>query len=50
MEQGFHIVSAEMPADRPAKEWVFVPATVLLLLIMLLQRRRLAPAMATKAA
>ena len=40
MEQGFRIVSAEVPADRPAKEWVFLPAVALLLLIMGLQRAR----------
>ncbi|MDR7148778.1 TRAP transporter 4TM/12TM fusion protein [Hydrogenophaga palleronii] len=40
MEQGFRIVSAEIPADRPAKEWVFIPAVVLLLLVMFLQRLR----------
>ena len=40
MEQGFKIVSAEIPADRPAKEWMFLPATVLLLLVIALQRVR----------
>jgi len=40
MEQGFRIVSAEMPADRPAKEWMFIPALVLLMLVFLLQRAR----------
>jgi len=40
MAQGFKIVSAEIPADRPAKEWMFVPASVLLLLVMALQRVR----------
>jgi len=40
MEQGFRIVSAEMPADRPSKEWMFLPAIVLLLLVAALQRVR----------
>lgn len=40
MEQGFRIVSAETPADRPAKEWMFLPAIVLLLLVVALQRAR----------
>jgi TRAP transporter 4TM/12TM fusion protein len=40
MEQGFKIVSAEMPADRPAKEWMFLPAIALLLLVIALQRAR----------
>jgi TRAP transporter 4TM/12TM fusion protein len=40
MEQGFRIVSAEVPAERPAKEWLFLPAMVLLLLVMGLQRAR----------
>ncbi len=40
LEQGFRIVSAEVVADRPDKEWMFVLATALLALIVLLQRRR----------
>ncbi|NDP39723.1 MAG: TRAP transporter permease [Rhodoferax sp.] len=40
MEQGFRIVSAEIPADRPSKEWLFVPALALLLLVIALQRGR----------
>ena len=40
MEQGFRIVSAEMPADRPAKEWMFLPAVAMLLLVIALQRTR----------
>lgn len=40
MEQGFKIVSAEVPADRPDKEWMFLPAIALLALIILLQRAR----------
>ncbi|MBA4265907.1 MAG: C4-dicarboxylate ABC transporter, partial [Comamonadaceae bacterium] len=40
MEQGFRIVSAEMPADRPHKEWMFLPALLLLVIVMGLQRLR----------
>ena len=40
MEQGFRIVSAEVPSDRPAKEWMFLPAVALLLLVVALQRVR----------
>jgi TRAP transporter 4TM/12TM fusion protein len=40
IEQSFHITSVEVPADRPAKEWLFVPAFALLALIVWLQRRR----------
>jgi TRAP transporter 4TM/12TM fusion protein len=40
IEQSFHITSVEVPAARPAKEWLFVPALALLALIVWLQRRR----------
>ena len=30
----------EMPADRPAKEWAFIPALALLGVVVMLQRRR----------
>jgi TRAP transporter 4TM/12TM fusion protein len=40
LEQGFQVVSIEVPADRPDKEWMFVPALALLGLVVLLQRRR----------
>ncbi|HSQ73771.1 MAG TPA: TRAP transporter fused permease subunit, partial [Rubrivivax sp.] len=40
IEQGFNVVGIELPADRPAKEWMFVPALVLLAVVVLLQRRR----------
>ncbi len=40
IEQSFHITSMEVAADRPAKEWLFVPAFVLLGLVVWLQRRR----------
>ncbi len=37
---GQKILSVELPADRPDKEWVFIPASVLLLLVVALQRAR----------
>jgi len=40
IEQGFRITAVEVPADRPSKEWFFVPALALLGLIVVLQRRR----------
>jgi len=44
IEQSFRITSIEMPSDRPAKEWFFVPALLLLAGIVALQRRRSAKA------
>ncbi len=43
IEQGFMVTGIETEATRPAKEWVFLPAIVLLALIMLAQRRRAGP-------
>jgi TRAP transporter 4TM/12TM fusion protein len=40
VEQGWRITGIEMPADRPVKEWMFVPAFALLALVVWLQRRR----------
>lgn len=40
IEQGFDITQVEVPADRPAKEWAFIPATILLGPIVMLQRGR----------
>jgi hypothetical protein len=40
LEQGFRVTSIEVPADRPAKEWLFIPALALLGVVMVLQRRR----------
>ncbi len=40
IEQSFRITSLEVPADRPAKEWFFLPAFVLLGLVILIQRAR----------
>ena len=41
MEQGYRIVSAEVLADRPDKEWLYIPALGLLALVVLSQRRRI---------
>jgi TRAP transporter 4TM/12TM fusion protein len=41
-EQGFTITGIETPAPRPAKEWLFIPALLVLGGVMLLQRRRAA--------
>ena len=43
IEQGYRIVSAEVVADRPDKEWLFLPALALLLVVLAVQRRRLTP-------
>jgi Domain of unknown function (DUF3394) len=40
IEQGFEITQIEVPADRPVKEWLFVPAMALLGLIVMVQLRR----------
>jgi hypothetical protein len=39
-EQGFSITGIEVPADRPAKQWSYLPALLLFLLVIALQRRR----------
>ncbi|MEO8717604.1 MAG: DUF3394 domain-containing protein, partial [Burkholderiales bacterium] len=41
LEQGFAIKSIEVEAERPDKEWMFIPALLLLGLIIALQRTRL---------
>jgi TRAP transporter 4TM/12TM fusion protein len=41
LEQGLRIDYVEMPADRPAKEWFYLPALALLALVVVSQRRRL---------
>ncbi|MCW5632398.1 MAG: TRAP transporter permease [Rubrivivax sp.] len=41
LEQGLKVTSIELPAERPAKEWMFVPALLLLAVVWVLQRRRL---------
>ncbi len=40
IEQGFRVVSVEMPADRPAKEWVVIPALALLGVVVAMQLAR----------
>ena len=40
IEQGFDITAIEMPSDRPAKEWMFLPALLVLGLVVMTQRRR----------
>ncbi len=40
LEQGFHITAIESDAPRPAKEWMFIPALLLLFGIGALQRAR----------
>ena len=39
-EQGFKVTGVELPADRPAKEWLYPPALLLLAIVFLLQRVR----------
>ncbi len=41
LEQSFKITAIEMPAERPAKEWFYIPALILLALIMWLQKLRM---------
>jgi hypothetical protein len=41
LEQGLKVTSIELPADRPAKEWMYVPALALLAVVWVMQRRRL---------
>ena len=40
LEQSFRITTIEIPSDRPAKEWMFIPAIALLGLVVMVQRRR----------
>jgi TRAP transporter 4TM/12TM fusion protein len=40
LEAGFKVTGVELPVERPAKEWMFIPALALLGLIVMLQRRR----------
>ena len=47
LEQGFKVTNVEMPADRPRKEWLYIPALLLLGVVVLLQRRRLQPGAST---
>jgi Domain of unknown function (DUF3394) len=41
-QQGFTITGIETPAPRPTKEWLFIPALIVLAGVILLQRRRAA--------
>ncbi len=49
-EQGFTVTGIETEAQRPAKEWLFVPALLVLGTVVLLQRRRVRSRTATVAA
>ncbi len=40
IEQSFRITALEVPADRPAKEWFYIPALLLLGLVIVIQRAR----------
>ncbi len=40
LESGFTVTAMLLPADRPSKYWLYLPALALLALIVLLQRRR----------
>ena len=50
LEPGFKIAAIELAAERPDKEWMFVPALLLLAIIVLLQRARLQAAVGRPAA
>lgn len=39
-EQGFTVTGVEVAADRPARQWMYLPALLLLAIVALLQRRR----------
>jgi TRAP transporter 4TM/12TM fusion protein len=41
LEAGFKVTGVELPVERPAKEWTFIPALLLLALVIALQRLRL---------
>lgn len=40
ISHGYTITAIETPADRPAKEWMFIPALIVLLGLVTIQRRR----------
>ena len=40
IEQGFTVTHVELPAERPAKEWIFIPTLLVLALVVALQRAR----------
>lgn len=41
IEFGFVVTAVELPAERPAKEWFFIPALLVLGLVIWMQRRRM---------
>ena len=41
IEQGFEVTSIETEAERPDKEWIFIPALLLLAGVVMLQWPRL---------
>ena len=41
LEQGFKITSMEVPAERPTKEWFYIPALILLAFVMWVQTLRM---------
>lgn len=41
LEQSFKITAMDLPTERPTKEWFYIPALVLLALVMWLQMQRL---------
>lgn len=40
LEQGFVITAVELPAERPMKEWMYLPTLMVLGLVVFIQRRR----------
>jgi hypothetical protein len=40
LESGYRITALEVPNPRPAKEWMFIPAFLLLAFVALLQQAR----------
>lgn len=40
LEPGFTVAAIELPADRPAKQWLYLPASLLLAAVLGLQRLR----------
>jgi len=48
-EQGFNVTGIEVERSRMAKEWLFVPALLLLAAIMWLQQQRRRPSAKTQA-
>ena len=40
IEQGFQVTGIEVEADRPSRQWAYIPAALLVLLVFFLQRMR----------